>query len=208
MKLLILLLILLSTPLRATTGLFNRLPLSDFNALAPDGLLFHFRDRGATQMVPAFTLQGAFDGLVSTGSDIRTHLQLLFDTVGEPCATDQDPTDTCIFGIFISGASQQPHFVLPRHLFPSQTGAMSQRAGKLQVAIDDAMQFTYEVFGLKDEQGNPIQAFHFIMASHVFTYQSDSTDYLSGCEPEGDYLFGQFNRGNPPGNWWQVVCAQ
>lgn len=180
-------------PLQAASGLFNTLSEADFLTIAADGGFFHFRN--FTRPTYVHPVTGVDTGLLP-----RAYIESLAATHGWP-----------LRGIFISaaGLSFTPHFILVRNEFPSQTGAPSGRADKLQTEMDDVFEAVYDVPGATDDDGDPIKTLSSRIKIHIFNYKNNQATYIPGCGIDGgDYIFTKFNRGEPPGTWWQTQCVQ
>ena len=122
-----------------------------------------------------------------SGADL-TRIQTLAGAWGYP-----------LRGIFIVPAGGVlPSFIKHVSEFPVQTGSVSQRANKLQVALESEMQSFFEESTPEGEVGRS-----FWCAVHVWNYVTP----LSGMKPRssngsGDYLL-HVSDSTPPANWWQ-----
>ncbi len=180
--------VLLALPLQAASGLFSVLTEANFLTIANDGGFFHFRNFMRPTYVHPITG-------VDTGLLPRAYIESLAAIHGWP-----------LRGILISadGLTFTPHFILVRDEFPSQTGPPDGRADKLQTEMNLVFESVYDVPGGTDDDGDPIQVLSSRIKIHIFNYQADPSTYIDGCGIDGEeYMFSQFNRGEPPGTWWQ-----
>ena len=123
----------------------------------------------------------------------RTSITALAATFGWP-----------LIGHFISGSGEVPDFVLHRSEFPAQTGAASQRAAKLQDAIDAQLSATYE--NVLPPGALPGDAFtYLIVKNHVWNYLNDRNLMVPRSNLTGDFALSPIfdpRFGSPPANWW------
>ncbi len=160
---------------------------STFDELAPDGNPLHFRDRAATYVDPI--------SQIDTGHQARVEIGNLAAVHGWP-----------IPGMFFSTSGNQaaPHMAIHVDDFPLQTGAMGQRAEKLQNDLLAAMEFLYknerEVTDPEDPDfGQTLDVSQFFPRIHVWNYPAVTTRAEPGV---GDYQLAVFAK-QAPGNWWQ-----
>lgn len=219
----LILFVLLAVPLSAQpvtrgslsiTGSFFSMSESDFNAPVPnrteadcavndvDCLMFRdqFSDPTGTGnfLTPIF-YRDPIAG-VNTGMTARDVIRQQVALLGWP-----------LVGIYISASGNTPHIAIPREDFPSQTGAPGQRADKLQMALDLAIEGIYKSEAVITDPTDPdfgqtVELRFFFVSVKIWNYHSDNSLYAPRGRDVNENWIGDFLAlmgVNPPGDWWQ-----
>lgn len=106
-----------------------------------------------------------------------------------------------LYGLWIAPDSIEiPDFIKHISAFPPQTGAPSQRADKLQTALDSEMQ---AIYAAASEESYGARGRPFFTNTHFWNYRDNPLDYRprDPSTGTGDFAF-LVSVSSPPGNWW------